>query len=182
MTSHYAAYCDEEAGHDPTNHQTQPFVYNRDCSCQIQCPRCTVSFELNVKCTSDAQSVTSDDLISETPDRVNVAVGKDVKDQNGEPVPPILIVKIRRGQELRFRANVQMGIGKEHAKWNPCCTAVFKCAPHRPRPPPPNPPHRTARAAHARTPVCRPVPPTGRLRPRAATSRRSALARRCSRR
>ena len=33
MTSHYAAYCDEEAGHDPTNHQTQPFVYNRDCSC-----------------------------------------------------------------------------------------------------------------------------------------------------
>ena len=151
MTSHYAAYCDEEAGHDPTNHQTQPFVYNRDCSCQIQCPRCTVSFELNVKCTSDAQSVTSDDLISETPDRVNVAVGKDVKDQNGEPVPPILIVKIRRGQELRFRANVQMGIGKEHAKWNPCCTAVFKCAPHRPR---------------RRRPIPRTAPPARRTRAR----------------
>ena len=29
------------------------FQYNRDCSCQAFCPRCTVNFELKIKCTSD---------------------------------------------------------------------------------------------------------------------------------
>jgi DNA-directed RNA polymerase II subunit RPB3 len=41
----------------------------------------------------------------------------------------IRITKLRRGQSIKFQANVQKGIGKEHAKWSPVCTAAFQFIP-----------------------------------------------------
>ena len=46
-----------------------------------------------------------------------------------ENVKPIVIVKLRPGQAISLKATVRKGIGKDHAKWNPCATAVFRVPP-----------------------------------------------------
>ena len=102
------------------------FQYNRYCSCNAFCPLCTVHFDLNVKCTSDeTMYVTTKHLKSDYESRCSVAVGGAV----GNDGDDILIVKMRKGQSLKLKAAAQKGIGKEHAKWGPCCTAVFAYEP-----------------------------------------------------
>jgi len=40
--------------------------------------------------------------------------------------PPILLVKMRRNQELKLKAIARKGIGKDHAKWMPVATCSFQ--------------------------------------------------------
>jgi len=41
----------------------------------------------------------------------------------------IRITKLKKGQSVKFTAYIQKGIGKQHAKWIPCCTASFQYIP-----------------------------------------------------
>ena len=116
LTSH-------KAGFDTNNpdDNLRDYEFNRDCSCQGYCPNCTAVFELNVKCEVEEYKVTTKDLKPEYENsKCQIACAE------GEE---ILIVKMRRGQHLKLRALAQKGIGKEHSKWNPTCTAVFQYEP-----------------------------------------------------
>lgn len=110
--------------------------FSRDCdTCDgdAQCHYCSVEFKLNVKCDGDQTlDVTSLDLVSsDMRDNPVVAVDRaadmnvfDPSEQRG-----IIIVKLRRGQELRLRAIARKGIGKDHAKWSPAATVTFMYEP-----------------------------------------------------
>lgn len=121
LTSTHAGPDTRRAENEFTEAELPAFQYNRDCSCLAFCPRCTVEFDLEVKCREEeTQYVTTRYLKSQFSNRCAVAVADD---------DDILIVKMRKGQALKLKALAQKGIGKEHAKWGPCCTAVFAYEP-----------------------------------------------------
>jgi DNA-directed RNA polymerase II subunit RPB3 len=98
------------------------FEFPRNCSCTGSCESCTVQFRLRVKNTdSNTLEVTSRDL-------------KNISHQGAEVRPadadgPILLLKLKKNQEIDVTCNARKGTGKEHAKWSPVSTAVFRYGP-----------------------------------------------------
>ncbi|KAL3515308.1 hypothetical protein ACH5RR_022210 [Cinchona calisaya] len=113
-----------------TSGRAMSMRFSRDCDAcdgDGQCEYCSVEFHLRAKCLSDQTlDVTSRDLFSSDPSVVSVdfAESSDNPDNRG-----IIIVKLRRGQELRLRAIARKGIGKDHAKWSPAATVTFMYEP-----------------------------------------------------
>ncbi|XP_058191741.1 DNA-directed RNA polymerases II, IV and V subunit 3-like [Rhododendron vialii] len=123
------------------------------CDGDGQCEFCSLEFHLRAKCINDQTlDVTSKELISSDHTVVPVeyldvtsrerissdhtvvpddfsdsALGEENPDQKSvsRDQKGIIIVKLRRGQELRLRAIARKGIGKDHAKWSPAATVTF---------------------------------------------------------
>ena len=94
-----------------------------------------VTLRLAAKCTSDeVLSVTTHDLVSEDPEVLPVGHpllgrGEDAMLGGGGQGSGILLAKLRRGQELKVTCTARKGIGKDHAKFSPVATAVFRYQP-----------------------------------------------------
>ncbi|KAL5528446.1 hypothetical protein ACEPAF_7582 [Sanghuangporus sanghuang] len=120
--------------------------YNRDCTCDEYCDFCSVKLMLNVSCTEGSGNldVTSEHLDVVPPDYARIAESIDAGDEVskrsekfGHPVGqgdasinPVLLCKIRAGQEIKARCIAKKGIAKEHAKWSPCSAVAFEYDPH----------------------------------------------------
>jgi len=87
-----------------------------------------VHLELNVRCQSDqTRDVTSDDLISHDERVKPVSFGG--TGGGSAKSGGILIAKLRKNQQLSLKCIARKGTGKDHAKWSPVATAVFKYTP-----------------------------------------------------
>ncbi|CAE8625545.1 unnamed protein product, partial [Polarella glacialis] len=89
----------------------------------------SVMFTLQAKCEhgSDKISVYSKDLCWKP---LSEEQAKALKDNPPRPVEDdILLAKLAPGQEIECECYCEKGIGKEHAKWSPVCTATYRLLP-----------------------------------------------------
>jgi len=86
------------------------------CKSDLGCSRCRTILTLNVEADSGTRTVYSGDLIPEDPR------AKPVSDK-------IPIVKLASGQKIRLEAYAKLGRGKDHAKWQPVSSCVYRYVP-----------------------------------------------------
>mmetsp|Transcript_16775 Transcript_16775/g.30986 ORF Transcript_16775/g.30986 Transcript_16775/m.30986 type:complete len:358 (-) Transcript_16775:97-1170(-) len=87
----------------------------------------SLMFKLRKVCEQDKVSVYSRDL--------KWVPWSDDQAQRFQDDPPrpvaddILIAQLRSGQEIECECHLEKGLGKEHAKWSPVCTAHYRLLP-----------------------------------------------------
>jgi len=109
-----------------TSSDVPRYRYQRDCQCTTEggCNNCQVTFDLDVKNTSDeVLNVTSKDLIGDMRHTVGPVDYSTTNEDN------ILLVKLGKNQHIRCKCIAVKGIGKEHAKWSPTSIATFQYDP-----------------------------------------------------
>lgn len=102
-------------GFIPLQTDLNRFVMPHDCDCKstLGCSRCRVLIVLDSEADDKTKMVTSGELLSED-DQVK-PTSKDI---------PIIV--LAPGQKLKFEAYARLGVGKDHAKWQPTSAAVVK--------------------------------------------------------
>mgnify|MGYP003575012976 CR=1 FL=1 len=99
----------------PLRTDLERFVMPHDCECNstLGCSKCKVLFVLD----------------SETQDKTKVVLSGELKSED-EIVQPVSknipIISLAPGQKIKFEAYARLGIGKDHAKWQPTSVAVVK--------------------------------------------------------
>lgn len=101
----------------PLRTQLDRFVIPEDCDCKstLGCSKCRVLLMLDSEATDKTKIVTSGELLSE--DDLVQPVSKEIP-----------IVALAPTQKVKFEAYARLGIGKDHAKWQPTSAAIVKDA------------------------------------------------------
>jgi DNA-directed RNA polymerase subunit D len=91
------------------------FVMPHDCDCKstLGCSKCRVLLVLDSEANEKTKVVTSGELLSE--DELVKPVSNDIP-----------IVVLAPSQKLKFEAYARLGVGKDHAKWQPTSAAIVK--------------------------------------------------------
>lgn len=91
------------------------FVMSHECDCgsTLGCAKCRVLLVLDAEATDKTKVVMSGEMVSE--DETAKPVSKDIP-----------LVVLAPSQKLKFEAYARLGIGKQHAKWQPTSAAVVK--------------------------------------------------------
>ena len=91
------------------------FVMPHDCDCKstLGCSKCRVLLVLDSEANEKTKVVTSGELLSE--DELVKPVSNDIP-----------IVVLAPNQKLKFEAYARLGVGKDHAKWQPTSAAIVK--------------------------------------------------------
>lgn len=87
----------------------------------------SVVFTLHKQCSGDKCSIYSRDLQWKP-----MSDEQRTRFESNPPRPvddDILITQLRSGQELECECFCERGVGKEHAKWSPVCTAFYRLMP-----------------------------------------------------
>jgi DNA-directed RNA polymerase subunit D len=94
------------------------YVLPEECECNgVGCNLCQVGFTLEVEAPEDGYVATTGDLKPQDPDIVPVSAD-------------IPIAKLAKGQRIIVEAFARLGIGREHAKWQPVSSVAYKMVPH----------------------------------------------------
>ncbi|MDQ6865621.1 MAG: DNA-directed RNA polymerase subunit D, partial [Thermoproteota archaeon] len=99
----------------PLRTELDRFVMPQDCDCKstLGCSKCRVLLVLDSEAMEKTKIVTSGELLSE--DELVKPVSKDIP-----------IVVLAPAQKLKFEAYARLGVGKDHAKWQPTSAAIVK--------------------------------------------------------
>lgn len=99
----------------PLRTDLQRFVLPNLCECKstLGCTKCRVLLVLDSEANDKTKVVTSAELVSE--DDIVKPISKEI---------PIIV--LAPGQKLKFEAYARLGLGKDHAKWQPTSAAVVK--------------------------------------------------------
>ena len=91
------------------------FVMPHECDCKstLGCSKCRLLLVLDSEANEKTKVVTSGELVSE--DELIQPVSKDIP-----------IITLTPGQKLKFEAYARLGIGRDHAKWQPTSAAIVK--------------------------------------------------------
>jgi DNA-directed RNA polymerase subunit D len=91
------------------------FVMPHDCDCKstLGCSKCRVLLVLDSEANEKTKVVISGELLSE--DELVKPVSNDIP-----------IVVLAPSQKLKFEAYARLGVGKDHAKWQPTSAAIVK--------------------------------------------------------
>ena len=84
-----------------------------DCKSTLGCSKCRVLLMLDSEAADKSKVVTSGELLSE--DDLVQPVSKEIP-----------IVALAPTQKVKFEAYARLGIGKDHAKWQPTSAAIVK--------------------------------------------------------
>ncbi|MFX0114865.1 MAG: DNA-directed RNA polymerase subunit D [Candidatus Hodarchaeota archaeon] len=112
---------DEQISHRlamlPIRTDLSAYSLTENCTCDGQgCTGCEVSFTLEKEATAELETVYSGDLVSQDP-----AIGAVV-----DNVP---LLELSRGQKILVEAIARLGLGRDHAKFQPVSSIGYKYLP-----------------------------------------------------
>jgi DNA-directed RNA polymerase subunit D len=89
-----------------------------DCSCESEfgCNLCRVTLTMDTEGEDEIKTIYTGELVSENPTVIPIS----------DNIP---IVKLSKGQKLKFEAYARLGKGKAHAKWQPVSMCTYKYYP-----------------------------------------------------